>query len=212
MLTKKQKELFDFLSKYISQNHISPSFEEMKEAVNLKSKSGIHRLITSLEQRGFIKRLKHRARAIDITKTFSNIHSKINNKNESLSIKIPLLGSIAAGDPIEAIENPDEFISVPSNFISPNNQYFGLKVNGLSMIDKGIFDGDIAVIKKTNSVLNGKIAAVLTNENEITLKTIKIIKNKIHLIPANKSYIEKVLEINQVQIQGVLTGIIRKYN
>jgi len=212
MLTKKQKELFDFLSKYISKNYISPSFEEMKEAVNLKSKSGIHRLITSLEQRGFIKRLKHKARAIEITKTFSNIHRKINNKNESPSIEIPLLGSIAADDPIEAIENPDEFISVPSNFISPNNQYFGLKVNGLSMIDKGIFDGDIAVIKKTNSVLNGKIAAVLTNENEITLKTIKIIQNKIHLIPANKSYIEKILEINQVQIQGALTGIIRKYN
>jgi len=212
MLTKKQKELFDFLSKYISKNYISPSFEEMKEAVSLKSKSGIHRLITSLEQRGFIKRLKHKARAIEITKTFSNIHRKINNKNESPSIEIPLLGSIAAGDPIEAIENPDEFISVPSNFISPNNQYFGLKVNGLSMIDKGIFDGDIAVIKKTNSVLNGKIAAVLTNENEITLKTIKIIQNKIHLIPANKSYIEKILEINQVQIQGALTGIIRKYN
>ena len=212
MLTKKQKELFDFLSKYISKNYISPSFEEMKEAVSLKSKSGIHRLITSLEQRGFIKRLKHKARAIEITKTFSNIHRKINNKNESPSIEIPLLGSIAAGDPIEAIENPDEFISVPSNFISPNNQYFALKVNGLSMIDKGIFDGDIAVIKKTNSVLNGKIAAVLTNENEITLKTIKIIQNKIHLIPANKSYIEKILEINQVQIQGVLTGIIRKYN
>ena len=212
MLTKKQKELFDFLSKYISQNHISPSFEEMKEAVNLKSKSGIHRLITSLEQRGFIKRLKHRARAIDITKTFSNIHSKINNKNESLSIEIPLLGSIAAGDPIEAIENPDEFISVPSNFISPNNQYFGLKVNGLSMIDKGIFDGDIAVIKKTNSVLNGKIAAVLINENEITLKTIKIVENKIHLIPANLSYNEKIFELNDVQIQGALTGIIRKYH
>jgi len=212
MLTKKQKELFDFLSKYISKNYISPSFEEMKEAVSLKSKSGIHRLITSLEQRGFIKRLKHKARAIEITKTFSNIHRKINNKNESPSIEIPLLGSIAAGDPIEAIENPDEFISVPSNFISPNNQYFALKVNGLSMIDKGIFDGDIAVIKKTNSVLNGKIAAVLTNENEITLKTIKIIQNKIHLIPANKSYIEKILEINQVQIQGALTGIIRKYN
>jgi repressor LexA len=212
MLTKKQKELFDFLNRYISQNHISPSFEEMKEAVNLKSKSGIHRLITSLEQRGFIKRLKHKARAMEIIKTFSNASNKINNQNVSLSIEIPLLGSIAAGDPIEAIENSDEFISVPSNFISPNNQYFGLKVNGLSMIDKGIFDGDIAIIKKTNSVLNGKIAAVLTNENEITLKTIKIMQNKIHLIPANKNYVEKIFEVNQVQIQGALTGIIRKYN
>ena len=210
MLTKKQKELFDFLGKYIKENEISPSFEEMKNAVNLKSKSGIHRLITSLEQRGFIKRLKHKARAMEITKTLLN--PKNNIQNELSSFEIPLLGSIAAGDPIEAIEHPVEFISVPSNFISPNNQYFGLKVNGLSMIDKGIFDGDIAVIKKTNSVLNGKIAAVLTNENEITLKTIKIIENKIHLIPANKNYSEKILEVSQVQIQGTLTGIIRKYN
>jgi len=212
MLTKKQKELFDFLKDYIYHNEISPSFEEMKEAVNLKSKSGIHRLITSLEQRGFIKRLKHKARAMEIIKKSSYTSNNIYNKNDHLSIEIPLLGSIAAGDPIEAIENPEEYVSVPSNFISPNSQYFGLKVNGLSMIDKGIFDGDIAVIKKTNSVLNGKIAAVLTNENEITLKTIKIIQNKIHLIPANKSYVEKILEINQVQIQGALTGIIRKYN
>ena len=210
MLTKKQKELYDFLIEYISLNQISPSFEEMKNAVNLKSKSGIHRLITSLEQRGFIKRLKHKARAMEITKNLAR-NSK-NYKNDNSSYEIPLLGSIAAGNPIEAIENPNEFISVPSNFISPNNQYFGLKVNGLSMIEKGIFDGDIAVIKKTNSVTNGNIAAVLTRENEITLKTIKILDNKIHLIPANKNYNVNIFEINEVQIQGILSGIIRKYN
>ena len=206
MLTKKQKELYDFLDHYIKSNQISPSFEEMKRAVNLKSKSGIHRLITSLEQRGFIKRLKHKARAMEITKKLYQ-----NNSNES-SYEIPLLGAIAAGNPIEAIENPDEYISVPSNFMSPNNQYFGLKVKGLSMIDKGIFDGDVAVIKKTSSVLNGKIAAVLTNDNEITLKTINIDKNKIYLIPANKNFEEKIFNISDVQIQGALTGIIRKYN
>ena len=206
MLTKKQKELYDFLDNYIKSNQISPSFEEMKKAVNLKSKSGIHRLITSLEQRGFIKRLKHKARAMEITKKLYQ-----NNSNES-SYEIPLLGAIAAGNPIEAIENPDEYISVPSNFMSPNNQYFGLKVKGLSMIDKGIFDGDVAVIKKTSSVLNGKIAAVLTNDNEITLKTINIDNNKIYLIPANKNFEEKIFNINEVQIQGALTGIIRKYN
>ena len=206
MLTKKQKELYDFLDHYIKSNQISPSFEEMKKAVNLKSKSGIHRLITSLEQRGFIKRLKHKARAMEITKKLYQ-----NNSNES-SYEIPLLGTIAAGNPIEAIENPDEYISVPSNFMSPNNQYFGLKVKGLSMIDKGIFDGDVAVIKKTSSVLNGKIAAVLTNDNEITLKTINIDNNKIYLIPANKNFEEKIFNINEVQIQGALTGIIRKYN
>ena len=206
MLTKKQKELYDFLDHYIKSNQISPSFEEMKRAVNLKSKSGIHRLITSLEQRGFIKRLKHKARAMEITKKLYQ-----NNSNET-SYEIPLLGAIAAGNPIEAIENPDEYISVPSNFMSPNNQYFGLKVKGLSMIDKGIFDGDVAVIKKTSSVLNGKIAAVLTNDNEITLKTINIDNNKIYLIPANKNFEEKIFNIDEVQIQGALTGIIRKYN
>ena len=206
MLTKKQKELYDFLDHYIKSNQISPSFEEMKRAVNLKSKSGIHRLITSLEQRGYIKRLKHKARAMEITKKLYQ-----NNSNET-SYEIPLLGAIAAGNPIEAIENPDEYISVPSNFMSPNNQYFGLKVKGLSMIDKGIFDGDVAVIKKTSSVLNGKIAAVLTNDNEITLKTINIDNNKIYLIPANKNFEKKIFNINEVQIQGALTGIIRKYN
>ena len=212
MLTKKQKELFDYLSNYIAKNSISPSFEEMKNAVNLKSKSGIHRLITSLEQRGFIKRLKHKARAIEITKTLTNNFNNINHDKKLNSIEIPLLGSIAAGDPMEAIENPNEFVTVPSPFLSPHNQFFGLKVNGLSMIDKGICDGDIAIIKKTNSVLNGKIAAVLTRDNEITLKIIKIKNNTIHLIPANKSYTEKVLNVNEVQIQGALTGIIRKYN
>ena len=209
MLTKKQKELFDYLSGYIAKNEISPSFEETKNAINLKSKSGIHRLITSLEQRGFIKRLKHKARAMEITKTLSNLS---NRSKEQDSYDIPLLGYISAGDPIEAIENPNEYINVPSSFISPNNQYFGLKVNGLSMIEKGIFDGDIAIIKKTNSVNNGKIAAVLTIDNEITLKTINIKQNKIHLIPANKSYSEKIFNLDEVQIQGTLTGIIRKYN
>ena len=212
MLTKKQKELFDYLSNYIAKNSISPSFEEMKNAVNLKSKSGIHRLITSLEQRGFIKRLKHKARAMEITKTLTNNFNTINHDKKLNSIEIPLLGSIAAGDPMEAIENPNEFVTVPSTFLSPHNQFFGLKGKGLSMIDKGICNGDIAIIKKTNSVLNGKIAEVLTRDNEITLKIIKIKNNTIHLIPANKSYTEKVLNVNEVQIQGALTGIIRKYN
>ena len=206
MLTKKQKELFEFLSNYIAKNSISPSFEEMKNALNLKSKSGIHRLVTSLEQRGFIKRLKHKARAMEIIKSLTNDFSTLNNEKRSNSIDIPLLGSIAAGDPIEALENINGFVNVP------HNQYFGLTVKGLSMIDKGICDGDIAIIKKTNSVLNGKIAAVLTEDNEITLKIIIIKDNKIHLIPANKNYTEKVLNISNVQIQGALTGIIRKYN
>ena len=209
MLTKKQKELYDYLKNYISSNEISPSFEEMKSAVNLKSKSGIHRLITSLEERGFIKRLKHKARAMEI------INKKDNNNDEnslSNSINIPLIGSIAAGEAIEAIENADEFVSIPSSMTSPHAKYFGLKVKGLSMIDKGIFDGDIAVIRKTNNVENGKIAAVITQDNEVTLKTIKFDRNKVLLIPANQSFQTKEYEAGQIQVQGTLSGIIRKYN
>ena len=211
MLTKKQKELFIYLSDYISSNDISPSFEEMKNAVNLKSKSGIHRLITSLEQRGYIKRLKHKARAMEITKELQNNSSTVTNTENSF-LNIPLVGSIAAGEAIEAINSSDSMISVPKSLVSKHSTYFGLKVKGLSMIDEGIFDGDIAIIKKTTSAENGKIAAVLTLDNEITLKKIKMTNQKIYLIPANKAYNIKEHNIGEVQIQGTLSGIIRKYN
>jgi len=213
MLTKKQKELFVYLKDYISSNEISPSFEEMKNAVNLKSKSGIHRLITSLEQRGYINRLKHKARAMEIVKELPSKdvnYSRSNNDDSFLSI--PLIGSIAAGVAIEAINSSDTMISIPKSLVSKNSTYFGLKVKGLSMIDEGIFDGDIAIIKKTNSAENGKIAAVLTLDNEITLKKIKMTNQKIYLIPANKAYDTKEHSIGDVQIQGTLSGIIRKYN
>jgi|TARA_B100000900_G_scaffold52051_1_gene38384 repressor LexA len=211
MLTKKQKELFVYLRDYISSNDISPSFEEMKNAVNLKSKSGIHRLITSLEQRGYIKRLKHKARAMEITKELQN-NSSIVTSSENSFLNIPLVGSIAAGAAIEAINSSDSMISVPKSLVSKHSTYFGLKVKGLSMIDEGIFDGDIAIIKKTTSAENGKIAAVLTLDNEITLKKIKMTNQKIYLIPANKAYDIKEHNIGEVQIQGTLSGIIRKYN
>ncbi|MDA1181714.1 MAG: transcriptional repressor LexA [Proteobacteria bacterium] len=211
MLTKKQKKLFVYLRDYISSNDISPSFEEMKNAVNLKSKSGIHRLITSLEQRGYIKRLKHKARAMEITKELQN-NSSIVTSSENSFLNIPLVGSIAAGEAIEAINSSDSMISVPKSLVSKHSTYFGLKVKGLSMIDEGIFDGDIAIIKKTTSAENGKIAAVLTLDNEITLKKIKMTNQKIYLIPANKAYDIKEHNIGEVQIQGTLSGIIRKYN
>ena len=211
MLTKKQKELFVYLRDYISSNDISPSFEEMKIAVNLKSKSGIHRLITSLEQRGYIKRLKHKARAMEITKELQNNSSTVINTENSF-LNIPLVGSIAAGEAIEAINSSESMISVPKSLVSKHSTYFGLKVKGLSMIDEGIFDGDIAIIKKTTSAENGKIAAVLTLDNEITLKKIKMTNQKIYLIPANKAYNIKEHNIGEVQIQGTLSGIIRKYN
>ncbi len=213
MLTKKQKELFVYLNNYISSNDISPSFEEMKNAVNLKSKSGIHRLITSLEQRGYIKRLKHKARAMEITKNLPNKNvNNIESPNDESYLNIPLVGSIAAGEAIEAINSTDSSISIPRSLVSKNSTYFGLKVKGLSMIDEGIFDGDIAIIKKTTSAENGKIAAVLTLDNEITLKIIKMTNQKIYLIPANKAYDIKEHNLGDVQIQGTLSGIIRKYN
>ena len=205
MLTKKQKELLEYIRSYQTKSGVTPSFEEMKEAVNLKSKSGIHRLITSLEQRGFIKRLKHRARAMEIIE-------QNKSSNDSLeSINIPLIGAIAAGEAIEAIENSSDFISIPTSMTSPNAKYFGLKVKGLSMIDEGIFDGDIAVIRKTNNVENGKIAAVLTQDNEVTLKTIKFNNDKVVLIPANQSFQSKEYKTGEIQVQGTLSGIIRKY-
>jgi len=144
----------------------------------------------------------------------------INNKNvKSInssigenSLNIPLVGSIAAGDAIEAISSSDSMISVPRSLVSKNSTYFGLKVKGLSMIDEGIFDGDIAIIKKTNSAENGKIAAVLTLDNEVTLKKVKMTNQKIFLIPANKAYQIKEHSLGDVQIQGTLSGIIRKYN
>ncbi len=213
MLTKKQKELFVYLNNYISSNDISPSFEEMKNAVNLKSKSGIHRLITSLEQRGYIKRLKHKARAMEITKNLPNKNiNSIDSSYDTSFLNIPLVGSIAAGEAIEAINYTDSTISIPRSLVSKNSTYFGLKVKGLSMIDEGIFDGDIAIIKKTTSAENGKIAAVLTLDNEITLKIVKMTNQKIYLIPANKAYNIKEHNLGDVQIQGTLSGIIRKYN
>ena len=213
MLTKKQKELFVYLNNYISSNEISPSFEEMKNAVNLKSKSGIHRLITSLEQRGYIKRLKHKARAMEITKDLPNKNvNTIDSSHDKSFMNIPLIGSIAAGEAIEAINSSESMIAIPRSLVSKNSTYFGLKVKGLSMIDEGIFDGDIAIIKKTTSAENGKIAAILTLDNEITLKKIKMTNQKIYLIPANKAYEIKEHNLGDVQIQGTLSGIIRKYN
>ena len=130
MLTKKQKELFVYLNNYISSNDISPSFEEMKNAVNLKSKSGIHRLITSLEQRGYIKRLKHKARAMEITKNLPNKNvNNIESSNDESFLNIPLIGSIAAGEAIEAINSTDSSISIPRSLVSKNSTYFGLKVD-----------------------------------------------------------------------------------
>ena len=170
MLTKKQKKLFDYLKEYISKSGISPSFEEMKSALGLKSKSGIHGLITSLEQRGFIKRLKHKARAMEIIKNQSDLKDYYSTEDTT---SIPFYGTIPAGIPTEAINSEIGQITLPNSMISTNHQYFGLTVKGESMIEAGIMDGDTAIIQHKKFVNNGRIAAVLIKGEEVTLKKIK---------------------------------------
>ena len=208
MLTRKQKELFDFVNAYIDKTSISPSFEEMKNALGLKSKSGIHVLITSLEQRGFIKRLKHKARAMEILKK----NNSLTPKTDTNELSIPLLGAISAGNPIEAINSENELIAIPSNMINKNFLHFGLVVKGESMIGEGIMDGDIAIIKHTKTIDNGKIAAILVKGEEVTIKKFKSEGSLIKLIPANSEYKEKTYSSSDIEIQGELKGLIRKYN
>ena len=212
MLTKKQKELYDYLKNYISSNEISPSFEEMKSAVNLKSKSGIHRLITSLEERGFIKRLHNKARAIKIIKNQDeeNVNNTVKLVNQ-INHQVHIYGKIAAGTPIEAIQHSEGFLSIPENMIKNNNQHYALKVSGLSMIDAGILDGDLAVLEKTSEVENGDIVVALIDGQEATLKRIRKKTNSIALEPANKKFETRIFGFDRVEIQGKLVGIIRNY-
>ena len=204
MLTKQQNKLFNFLKHRIKKTNVSPSFEEMKNAMGLKSKSGIQRLIDGLVERGFIEKKNNRKRAINI------INSTKSKKNNNL-INLPLLGNIAAGNPIEAIENSDENIQLPLNLISSNKKNYVLKVKGDSMVNKGIVDGDKAIIEFTNNAENGDIVVALINDQDVTLKKLKKDKDKIHLIPANDNYKTQTFNSTEIKIQGKLKGIIRSY-
>ena len=218
MLTSKQLKLLNFLRKSFKNNKISPSFEEMKLALGLKSKSGIHRLVSALEERGFIKRLHNKARAIKIINENEeeNIHSKRSyNKKNLLEFdtakNVKIYGKIAAGTPIEAIENPEGYVSIPSEMIKNTNQHYALKVSGESMIDAGILDGDIAVLEKTEYVKNGDIVVALIDSQEATLKRIRKKSNAIALEPANKNFETRIFGPKRITIQGKLVGIIRNY-
>ena len=204
MLTKKQNKLFNFLKDKIKKTNVSPSFEEMKIAMGLKSKSGIQRLIDGLVERGFIEKKNNKKRAINI------IEGSIPKKNSQL-INLPLLGNIAAGSPIEAIENTNDNIEVPKNLVSENKKNYVLKVNGNSMLNKGIVDGDKAIIEYCNDADNGDIVVALINDNEVTLKKLKKEKDKIHLVPENDNYKAQSFNSDEVKIQGKLKGIIRSY-
>ena len=207
MLTKQQNKLYTFLKVKIKKTNVSPSFEEMKIAMGLKSKSGIQRLINSLVERGFIEKRNNRKRAINIIKDSSL--NKIKEKQNIL--ELPLLGNIAAGNPIEAINSSHETIKIPSNLVSSNKKNYILKVEGDSMKDKGIMDGDKAIIEYNDIADNGDIVVALVNNEEVTLKTLNKIGDKIELIPANKNYKKNSYTPDEVKIQGKLKGIIRNY-
>ena len=191
MLTIKQKTLLDYLKSYHSKRLVFPTFDEIRTKMNIKSKSGI-------------QRLPHKARALRIN------NNQINKENIN-EVSLPFLGRIAAGNPIEAITNSFEQISVPNYLINNSNQHYTLEVCGDSMIDEGIFDGDIVVIKKTETALTGDIVVALIDESEVTLKKFRSFKNSIALEPANKNYKTRIFGDGRVKIQGKLVGLIRKF-
>ena len=224
MLTKKQKNLLLYINKKIRSTGVSPSYEEMKDSLNLKSKSGIHRLISALEERGFIKRLAHKARALEVIKLPENASANdIFNtftpsiikggldKSPNTASEISILGSIAAGTPIEAIQQEVDRVTLPED-LQNNGEHYGLKVKGDSMIEAGINDGDTVIVKKTTNVESGQIAVVLIDDQEATLKRIRKKGNTIALEAANKNYGTKIYASSRIKIQGKLVSLYRNFH
>jgi repressor LexA len=220
MLTAKQHELLRFIHQRLGETGVSPSFDEMREALDLKSKSGVHRLISALEERQFIRRLPNRARALEVLKmpdiaapaaTVSNIASARPNMPMAANdtIDIPLHGRIAAGTPIEALQGSESF-SVPAALLGPGEHY-ALEVSGDSMVEEGILDGDFALIRRVDTAREGEIVVALIDDEQATLKTFRREGQMIRLDPANRSYEAQRYRPEQVQIQGRLAGLIRRY-
>ena len=227
MLTKKQKNLLLFINKKLRSSGVSPSYEEMKESLNLRSKSGIHRLISALEERGFIKRLAHKARALEVIKlpetaSANDIYNSFSpsvikggldetsSGNSSDENEISVLGKIAAGTPVEAIQNEVSRIPLPSN-IEKNGEFFGLKVQGDSMIEAGINDGDTVIVKKADTAENGKIIVALIDDHEAMLKRIRRKGKTIALESANSNYETKIFGPDRVKVQGILVSLYRNF-
>ena len=208
MLTEKQKELLDYIILTSKKRGICPSYEEMKNRLNLKSKSGIHRIISALEERGFIRKLPNKARAIEIIETNVSISKAKDITNKV--IDIPNYGKIAAGTPIEAISTSSSSITTPLNMIG-GGEHYALEISGDSMIELGINNKDIAIIKKCNVANNGEIVVALIDKSEATLKKLQKTPTNIVLIPANDLYQTQTYEYSRVEIQGILVGIMRKY-
>ena len=225
MLTKKQKNLLLFINKKIRSSGVSPSYEEMKNSLNLKSKSGIHRLISALEERGFIKRLAHKARALEVLKlpetaSANDIYNSFSpsvirggldvDKTKNNMSEVSVLGKIAAGTPIEAIQNEVSRVALPEE-LSKNGEHFGLKVSGDSMIEAGINDGDTVIIKKTNAANNGQIVVALIDDHEAMLKRLRKKGKVVALESANKRYETKIFGPDRVKVQGVLVSLYRNF-
>ena len=226
MLTKKQKNLLLFINKKLRSSGVSPSYEEMKSSLNLKSKSGIHRLISALEERGFIRRLAHKARALEVIKlpetaSANDIYNSFSpsvirggldeNNLQTDNSEIPVLGNIAAGTPIEAIQNEVTRIPLPEN-IEKNGEFFGLKVQGDSMIEAGINDGDTVIVKKTDTAENGKIVVALIDDQEAMLKRIRRKGKTVALESANRNYETKIFGPDRVKVQGILVSLYRNFH
>lgn len=218
MLTPRQYDLLMFINKTLKETGSCPSFEEMKKAIGLKSKSGVHSLLESLEERNFIRKLPHRARALEIVRLPklkpSAIIEEERKKEEALqnsAASIPLYGKIAAGTPIEAIANEVDVVSIPFEMVS-KGEFYALNVEGDSMIEGGIFDGDIVIIKRAQRARNGETIVALVDDCEATLKIFKQEGDDVLLIPQNKDYEVRKLHSSRVKVQGILSGLIRKYN
>jgi len=215
MLTAKQRELLIFIRERLGETGVSPSFDEMREALDLKSKSGVHRLISALEERGFIRRLPNRARALEVVKLPDAIAPSSAAARPVVpaaandTIEIPLHGRIAAGTPIEALQGTEGF-AVPAALLGPGEHY-ALEVSGDSMIEEGILDGDFALIRKVDTARDGEIVVALVDNEEATLKTYRREGRTIRLDPANSRYDPQRYDESRVKIQGRLTGLIRRY-
>jgi repressor LexA len=228
MLTRKQYDLLHFIHQRLQKDGVPPSFDEMKDALDLRSKSGIHRLITALEERGFIRRLPHRARAIEIARLPESLEASAGFKPavvegsrperpgaalgvEAASVELPVMGRIAAGTPIEAIQHVSHNVAVPAAMLSSAGRHYALEVKGDSMIEAGINSGDIVVIQEQPTAQNGDIVVALIEGEEATLKTFRRRGSTIALEAANPAYETRLYQDHQVRIQGRLVGLIRTY-
>ena len=213
MLTKRQHELLLLIDRRLREDGVSPSFEEMKDAVGLKSKSGIHRLITALEERRFIRRLPNRARALEVLRLPETAEANVSLLKPAVestgTVELPKYGKIAAGTPIEALRGNDT-ISVPAEMVGAG-QHYALTVAGDSMVEAGILDGDTVIIRRTDTVENGEIAVALVDGCEVTLKKIRRKGNAVALEPCNKDYETRIFSPERVTIQGKLVGLMRNY-